>query len=164
MSAVCFPLSSLGFPLWAFPLSSFTSLFCFLLLLSSFALSFASLFVFIFALPFASFLITAPSLALSISAFFNGVHRTDNHTGRTFTLILVQHRQINFGDVDNTHHDTLDMLATMFDSGKIKVHGDSGLSGVMAYYDLNNAAAAYTQVAGGQVLGKVAMVPGSGGG
>ena len=56
------------------------------------------------------------------------------------------------------------MLATMFDSGKIKVHGDSGLSGVMAYYDLNNAAAAYTQVAGGQVLGKVAMVPGSRGG
>ena len=50
------------------------------------------------------------------------------------------------------------MLASMFDAGKIKVHF-SQVSGVMAYYDINNAAAAYTQVAGGQVLGKIAIVP-----
>ena len=54
------------------------------------------------------------------------------------------------------------MLASLFDSGEIKIRGEGAgaVSGVMGYYDFSKAAGAYTEVARGQVLGKIAIVPG----
>lgn len=54
------------------------------------------------------------------------------------------------------------MLASLFDSGEIKIRGEGAgaVSGVMGYYDFSKAAEAYTEVARGQVLGKIAIVPG----
>ena len=69
-------------------------------------------------------------------------------------------RQINFGDVDNTRHDTLDALAAFFDSGAVRVNV-GGVPGVQAAFPLTTQGArtAYATVAAGQVLGKCAMVP-----
>ena len=67
-------------------------------------------------------------------------------------------RQINFGDVDQTQHATLDMIAAMCDAGQVRVDV-GGVSGVQKVYDFESAAQAYTAVAGGEVLGKLAIVP-----
>eukprot|EP01047_Picozoa_sp_COSAG01_P049307 COSAG01_NODE_4879_length_4656_cov_5.636384_4_plen_142_part_00 len=69
-------------------------------------------------------------------------------------------RQINFGDVDQTHHTTLDEIAAMFEAGSLRIDvAGSGISGVQARVRFAHAASAYTTVAGGDVLGKISVVP-----
>ena len=67
-------------------------------------------------------------------------------------------RQINFGDVDNTQHSTLDQMRDMFDSHKLRVNV-SGVSGVQRAFDFDEAAEAYSTVAAGEVHGKLAIIP-----
>ena len=69
-------------------------------------------------------------------------------------------RQIDFGDVDNTRHDTLDELAELFDRGAVRINVGS-VPGVQQAFPLTTQAAraAYKTVAAGQVLGKCAIVP-----
>eukprot|EP00937_MAST-01D_sp_MAST-1D-sp2_P006448 g6448.t1 len=67
-------------------------------------------------------------------------------------------RQVNFGDVDQTRHDTLDQLAALFDRGAVRI--DAGaVPGVQQAFSFAQAASAYATVAAGRVLGKVAIVP-----
>ena len=66
--------------------------------------------------------------------------------------------QINFGDVDQTEHATLDQLATLFDSGALRIKA-GGVDGVQRVYSFDQAASAYQAVAAGQVHGKIAIAP-----
>ena len=67
-------------------------------------------------------------------------------------------RQIDFGDVDNARHDTLDQLAAFFDKGALRIDA-GGVPGVQRAFGFDDAAQAYATVAAGEVLGKCAMVP-----
>ena len=63
-----------------------------------------------------------------------------------------------FGDVDNTAHSTLDQMAALFNKGSLKINVGA-VPGVQRAYTFDEAAAAYTVVAAGNVLGKVAIGP-----
>ena len=57
-----------------------------------------------------------------------------------------------FGDVDNTAHGTLDQMAALFNKGSLKINVGA-VPGVQRAYTFDEAAAAYTVVAAGNVLG-----------
>ena len=67
-------------------------------------------------------------------------------------------RQISFGDVDDHDHATMDRLAAMFDAGKIAINRGP-VSGIQRAYTWRDGWKAYDDVAGGKVLGKIAIGP-----
>ena len=67
-------------------------------------------------------------------------------------------RQINFGDVDNQRHDTLDQMKALFEASALKINVGA-VPGIQQTFTFDDAAVAYTLTAGGNVLGKIAMVP-----
>jgi NADPH:quinone reductase-like Zn-dependent oxidoreductase len=93
-------------------------------------------------------------------------------TGGTFLLLphgnsqgtLSKHpkpgvKQINFGNVDNFRVGTLDMLSSMFDSGRVQIDVKGGLPGIQKAYGFDQAAEAFAAVAAGTVLGKLSIAP-----
>jgi NADPH:quinone reductase-like Zn-dependent oxidoreductase/2',3'-cyclic-nucleotide 2'-phosphodiesterase (5'-nucleotidase family) len=67
-------------------------------------------------------------------------------------------RQISFGDVDQTAHRTLDLMAMWFDAGKLAINVAS-VPGIQQVFAFEQAAQAYAVVASGTVHGKIAIAP-----
>lgn len=67
-------------------------------------------------------------------------------------------RQINFGNVNQKSPATLDLMATWFDAGKLKIDRGS-TPGVQHVYSFEDAREAFGVVASGHVHGKIAMTP-----
>lgn len=65
-------------------------------------------------------------------------------------------RQINFGDVNQRNHSTLDLMASWFDTGKLKINRGN-VPGVQTIYSFEDANAAFKVVASGHVHGKLAI-------
>lgn len=65
-------------------------------------------------------------------------------------------RQINFGDVDQTNHSTLDLIASWFDTGKLAIN-KGAIPGVQKVYSFEQANEAFRVVSSGHVHGKLAI-------